>query len=133
MNMTLTNDVVVVDVRDKVLAVPALVDSAFPLLNEGTQAPFADILRGLSGDSHVVHVFNSSSSSARTVICSGATPRATLYAVYALAGQLGARFYLHGDVLPTPDESLSLARVRPEQSTPRFLARGLQVRARAWH
>ena len=126
-NLTHTNDVVVVDVRDKVLAVPALVDAAFPLQNEGTQAPFANILRSLDGDSHVVHVLNRSSTSGRTVVCSGATPRATLYSVYALAGQLGARFYLHGDVLPTPDASLSLAHVRPELSTPRFLARGLQV------
>ena len=36
------------------------------------------------------------------MIVGGGSPRATLWAVYALADKSGVRFLLHDDVLPSP-------------------------------
>ena len=43
-----------------------------------------------------------------TITMTGKTPVATLYAAYALAEHLGARFYLHGDALPGSPVSTTL-------------------------
>jgi hypothetical protein len=74
----------------------------------------------------------------RVTVCTGATPRAALYAIYrGLLRHLGARFYLHGDVLPSPHPSRALRLVHSADSNaahpgldaagaPRFLWRGIQ-------
>ena len=74
----------------------------------------------LSGDAHLVAPLGSGAT-----LCTGATPRAALYAVYTLLEALGARFYLTGDVLPPPNASLSLP-TAPILSVPLFAERGLQ-------
>ena len=58
-------------------------------------------------------------------VCTGATPRAALYAVYTLLEALGARFYLTGDVLPPPKPALQLP-AAPLRAAPVFAERGLQ-------
>lgn len=60
-------------------------------------------------------------------VCTGATPRAALYAVYMLLESLGARFTLSGDALPAANASLELPLAgRPLRAAPRFAQRGLQ-------
>ena len=78
-------------------------------------------------DSHLLHSLQLGERRAPAVVCVGATPRATLYAVYALAEHLGARFTLNADILPEPDPALSLPPAGFSQTfTPRFSVRGLQ-------
>lgn len=104
--------------------VPAELQSAWA----GASRTLGDVLADLtSDDAHVVHTVADGSGGAVTV-CSGATPRATLYAVYALLQACGARFYLSGDVLPPPNASLALPSVhaRPLVATPTFAVRGIQ-------
>jgi hypothetical protein len=61
------------------------------------------------------------------VICTGKTPVATLYSSYSLLESLGARFHLHGDVLPAPNASLTLPEPGFSRTfIPRFSRRGLQ-------
>ena len=76
-------------------------------------------LAALTGDAHVVAPLGA------VTLCAGATPRAALYAVYTLLEAMGARFYLHGDVLPAPRAALELpsARLRGD---PAFSLRGIQ-------
>jgi hypothetical protein len=69
------------------------------------------------------HVVRSNGSLA---VCSGTTGHATLYAVYTLLERCGARFYLHGDVLPDANASFALPTDLHETLTPRFAVRGLQ-------
>jgi hypothetical protein len=80
-------------------------------------------LDGLEGDAHIVH--SQRVGGATLTVCAGATPRATLYAVYALLEALGARFSLSGDMLPPPDAALAPP-TRPLRATPQFAQRGLQ-------
>ena len=72
-------------------------------------------------DSHMVYTLNQS-----TVICTGANELSTLYAAYALAELLGARFHLNGDILPSP-QTVSITSIlsAKEIYTPRFETRGL--------
>ena len=78
-------------------------------------------------DSHLLHSLRTHGGGGTVVVCVGATPRATLYAAYSLAEHLGARFYLHGDVLPPPTQRLALPPPGFSQPwTPRFSVRGLQ-------
>lgn len=60
------------------------------------------------------------------LVCVGATPRGTLYAVYALMEHFGVRFYLDGDVIPARVDSLLLPTGIHQLFTPRFEVRGLQ-------
>ena len=76
-------------------------------------------LSQLTGDAHLVAPVGGG-----VTLCTGATPRAALYAVYTLLEALGARFYLTGDVLPQPNASLSLP-AAPILSVPLFAERGL--------
>ena len=76
----------------------------------------------LSGDSHL---FGPLDDSNQTIVCTGATPRAVLYAVYSLLESLGARFYLTGDVLPKPNNSLRLPSTI-QFFDPVFKERGIQ-------
>ena len=83
-----------------------------------------DATRSLTGDEHIVH---SATLNGRSItLCTGATPRATLYAVYTFLELLGARFYLHGDVLPYPNASLSFDGLNSRLASPRFMTRGIQ-------
>ena len=77
-------------------------------------------------DSHLLHSLRAPRGGT-VVVCAGATSRATLYAAYSLAEHLGARFHLHGDVLPSPVANLVLPHPGFSQPfTPRFSVRGLQ-------
>jgi hypothetical protein len=83
------------------------------------------ILGAISGSvaasgAHVVH------SNGSLAVCTGATGHAALYAVYTLLERCGARFYLHGDVLPDANASFALPTDLHETLTPRFAVRGLQ-------
>ena len=81
-------------------------------------------LNALQGDAHAVFT----SAAAPVTVCTGATPRATLYAVYSLLESLGARFALSGDLLPQPNAGLELpaAEAAPLLASPIFSRRGLQ-------
>lgn len=57
-------------------------------------------------------------------VLTGGGDTATLYAAYRFAEHLGARFYLHGDVLP--DAPLTRVPWLDEQSSPLFRIRGIQ-------
>lgn len=81
-------------------------------------------IESLSGDAHLVSA-PLNDGGALTTVCTGATPRAAMYAVYTLLESLGARFYLTGDVLPLPNASLSFP-LTPILSQPQFAERGLQ-------
>ena len=72
-------------------------------------------------DAHLLH-----SVGANAVLVTGKTGVATLYAAYALAEELGAGFYLHGEVLPPADPALRLPSALCRPFTPRFAVRGLQ-------
>ena len=112
------------------------------LLHHADDLQLAQAVRSelLAPDSHVVHTLKSTASTTkgaagvggpgRVIVCVGATPRASLYAVYSLMELLGVRYYLHGDVLPSqPNASLlTFANIAPlsETYTPRFSVRGLQ-------
>lgn len=117
------SEVVIVGLRDDFLKVDDVAASAFIASNH-TSVPFSNILLALKDDAHVVHSLNSG----RVVVCTGKTFRGTLYAVYSLLEMFGARFYLFGDVLPSPDSNVSLSRVVSKVSSPRFLVRGIQVK-----
>lgn len=82
---------------------------------------------GTGSDHHLVRSLRLSrrGSVGPVVVCAGATPRATLYAAYSLLEHLGARFYLHGDVLPAPNAALQLPLDLSRTFTPRFAVRGL--------
>lgn len=83
------------------------------LLHHADDLQLAQAVRSelLAPDSHVVHTLKSTASTTkgavgvggpgRVIVCVGATPRASLYAVYSLMELLGVRYYLHGDVLPS--------------------------------
>lgn len=61
----------------------------------------------------------------RMMLISGGSPAGPLYGAYRLAERLGARFYLHGDVLP--DEPVALAiSAAPETGQALFALRGIQ-------
>ena len=79
-----------------------------------------------TSDSHIVHRLQSSQWPRPVVICSGVTPQATLYAVYSFVEHLGARFFLHGDVLPEPNPALAIPTALSITFTPKFSIRGLQ-------
>lgn len=66
------------------------------------------------------------SGSARRVTLAGGSDAATLHAAYRFAELLGARFYLHGDVIP--DRMLEDWRlpIVEERSAPLFALRGIQ-------
>ena len=72
-------------------------------------------------DAHLLH-----SVSARAILCCGKTAVSTLYAAYALAEELGAGFYLSGEVLPPPNADLHLPTGLKKTFIPRFNVRGLQ-------
>lgn len=77
-----------------------------------------------SADSHLLHTLSNGA-----IVCAGASPTSTLYAVYSLAEELGARFYLDGDVLPKADAGkLDALRARGVRRAfaARFGQRGLQ-------
>jgi hypothetical protein len=86
----------------------------------------AAALDSLRGDAHAV--FTSAAAPAPVTVCTGSTPRATLYAVYSLLESLGARFALSGDLLPQPNAGLELpaAEAAPLLASPIFSRRGLQ-------
>lgn len=78
-------------------------------------------------DSHLLHSLRAPRGGGTVVICTGASPRATLYAAYSLVEHLGVRFHLPGDVLPSPAANLALPPPGFSQPwTPRFTVRGLQ-------
>eukprot|EP00040_Diaphanoeca_grandis_P010907 m.55890 g.55890 ORF g.55890 m.55890 type:complete len:686 (-) comp22151_c0_seq1:41-2098(-) len=87
---------------------------------------FTEMLSALDHrDSHLIHTFSSIATNQTSVVCTGATPRATLYCVYSLMETLGIRFFLTHDVLPPADASFELATLY-KTFTPRFSVRGLQ-------
>lgn len=73
-------------------------------------------------DAHMIHSLRHPEG-ASMLVCTGATPQAVLYCVYSLLEVCGARFYLHGDVLP-PAAPLTLPRDLHRSYTPRFNVRG---------
>ena len=76
-----------------------------PAGHAAATTPFARAVQAVregGGDAHLVHTVSLTPTST-VVVCAGLTPRATLYAAYALAERCGARFYLHGEVLPDPE------------------------------
>lgn len=89
------------------------------LLHHADDLQLAQAVRSelLAPDSHVVHTLKSTASTTkgaagvggpgRVIVCVGATPRASLYAVYSLMELLGVRYYLHGDVLPSQPNATS--------------------------
>lgn len=103
---------------------------AVPVNLLSASSTLAASMANLSGDAHVVQTVTLPNNHSVT-ICSGSTPRAVLYSVYALLEQLGARFYLWGDILPEANaiRVLKLLRDRDAGSVvavPRFVHRGLQ-------
>lgn len=58
-------------------------------------------------------------------IVTGGDDLGTLYAAYAFAGQMGVRFYLHGDVIPDGRVELPLP-VMDQRGMPIFALRGIQ-------
>jgi hypothetical protein len=77
-----------------------------------------------SADSHLLHTLSNGA-----IVCAGASATSTLYAVYSLAEELGAGFYLDGDVLPKADAGkLDALRARGVRRmfASRFGQRGLQ-------
>jgi len=72
-------------------------------------------------DAHLVHSVGDGA-----VVCAGKTGVAALYAAYSLGEELGAGFYLHGEVLPPPRPSLGLPKRLYRTFTPRFATRGIQ-------
>ena len=72
-------------------------------------------------DAHLLHSVGDGA-----VLCAGKTGVAALYAAYSLAEELGAGFYLHGEVLPSPRPSLTLPPRLYRTFTPRFATRGIQ-------
>ena len=95
------------------------------LLDWDQDGAFALALNSLdTPDSHLLHTFQNGA-----MACIGASERATLYASYALAEELGARFFIDNDVLPQPS-SLALVSVRSsglrKVFSPAFQSRGLQ-------
>jgi hypothetical protein len=100
---------------------PALLISTLGTLSMAQRAALAEgDVRRLEGDAHLIAPLGGG-----VTLCTGATPRAALYAVYALLEALGARFYLTGDVLPPPNASLALP-ATPLLFVPLFAERGLQ-------
>jgi hypothetical protein len=121
-NLRNSSAVVVVALREDVPL--GLRSSAFDSAVRPSANTLDVALSTLAGDEHIVH---STLFEGRVVtVCSGATPRATLYAVYTLLERAGARFYLHGDVLPPPRATLTLGAISSLVLSPRFEVRGLQ-------
>ena len=117
---------VVVASRDVILQLDGL---------EGVDSGFDTALEALAqDDSHLIHSLRMGDGHGHrtrpVLVCTGKTAVATLYSSYALLEHLGARFYLHGDVLPAVNTSLllSLPAGFSRTFTPRFSRRGLQVR-----
>jgi hypothetical protein len=113
---TSTPQIIVASRTDTIHAALQRLDPAFGRLLAGLGKP----------DSHLVHQIDPKAATQPIVVCVGATPRATLYAVYSLLEILGARFYLHGDVLPEPNVLLRFPAGLSRTFTPRFEVRGLQ-------
>jgi hypothetical protein len=77
----------------------------------------------LEGDAYLVRTLalpsGSGGGAVAVTVATGATPRAALYAVYrGLLRPLGARFYLHGDVLPPPDAAATVGARLADASAP---------------
>ena len=100
-----------------------------PVLRGLGDNAFDAAVGSLSGsESHLVHSLSRPSmrsSERQVLICTGASAQATLYAVYSAIETLGARFFLHGDILPPPNPSLTIPAVSTTFS-PKFATRGLQ-------
>jgi hypothetical protein len=100
---------------------PTLLIATLDTLSHAQLASLDDALVfNLTGDAHLVAPLGGN-----VTLCTGATPRAALYAVYTLLEALGVRFYITGDVLPQPNPLLSFP-ASPILSTPLFAERGLQ-------
>ena len=82
-------------------------------------------LHSASSDAHMVRTVHLTADYHVIVVC-GATPKAVLYAAYTFAEQLGARFMLHGDVLPAVNATFRLPTNLSLSLTPAFALRGLQ-------
>jgi hypothetical protein len=79
-----------------------------------------------SADAHAVTTVLHSGSR-HVVAVSGASPKAVLYAGYTFAEHaLGARFLLHGDILPPADPAFTLPAKLGLSLSPAFALRGLQ-------
>eukprot|EP00035_Acanthoeca_spectabilis_P001424 m.80027 g.80027 ORF g.80027 m.80027 type:complete len:983 (-) comp10865_c0_seq1:26-2974(-) len=98
------------------------------VLSKWNRTHYSDGIQSLrSQDAHLIHSLESNTGAA-VIACVGASPIAALYSVYSLSERLGARFYLHGEVLPSstsPPRTLPAIGVR-HQYTPKFAVRGLQ-------
>ena len=124
---------ILVALRDDVpSALQAAAWAAEPGAAAAEPATLGAALAGLTGDAHIVHTQQrpragaaAAAPPALLTVCAGATPRATLYAVYALLESLGARFSLAGDLLPPPNAALAPP-ARALLAQPVFARRGLQ-------
>lgn len=86
-------------------------------------AKFLANVNRLAPQQYVLKTFDGGDQSALLVV--GGDPIGTLYGAYRLAEHFGARFYLHGDVLPDQKVALSLP-VLDEIGKPLFDLRGIQ-------
>ena len=84
------------------------------------------ISSALEGDSHLVHTTRTAASGHNVTVCTGATPRAVLYAVYTMLEELGARFYMDSDAIPPPNPNLTFLPLGTIVRDAKFATRGLQ-------
>jgi hypothetical protein len=96
-------------------AVDTTYSTAYRSAFRGATSWASDDSKKRVADTHIVHSIihrqqSNQSQPPSVIVCAGATPRSTLYAVYSFLETCGARFHLHGDVLPEhPSSTLAFS------------------------